>query len=240
MRQSFLVPLLLLSACSVQKVPNEASPDSNGAQATGPAADPALQMASTSWQFTDPKVGMMTSSFDPNGRFRAEHEGNLVEQGSWATKQGKLCEDDDATHKIACYTLAATLPAIGRSMKVSTDNGQRLDVTRVAYQPSTADVLAGTSWTFTPDAKTGLITATFGTDGHYYDINKGKLVESGTFVTSAGKVCEDVDGTPANDHVCWTVPDPLPGIGGKAYTTSDKGQTVSLTRVVFAGDQARK
>lgn len=239
MRQSFLVPLLLLSACSVQKTPNEAATADDATAAAAPA-DTASQMASTSWTFTDPKVGLMTSSFDPNGRFRAEHDGKVLEQGSWAIKDGKLCEDDDATHTVACYTMAATMPAVGQSMKVIGDNGQSLDVTRVAYQPSAADVLAGSSWTFTPDTKTGLITATFGTDGHYYDINKGKLVESGTFVTKDGKVCENVDGTPQDDHVCWTVPNPLPAIGGTADTTSDKRQTVTLTRIAFAGNQPKR
>lgn len=238
MRHSYLVPLLLLSACSVQKTPNEAAPTDNATAAAVPT-DTTSQMASTSWSFTEPKVGLITSSFDPNGRFRAEHDGKILEQGTWTIKDGKLCEDPDETHKVACYAMAATMPAVGQSMKVSGDNGQSLDVTRVTYQPSTADVLAGTSWTFTPDAKTGLITATFGTDGHYYDINNGKMVESGTFVSKDGKVCENVDGTPQDDHVCWTIPNPLPPMGGKADTTSDKGQTVTLTRITFAGNQTK-
>ena len=134
MRQSYIVPLLLLSACSVQKTPNEAAP-ANNAIASGAPADTASQRASTSWTFTDPKVGLMTSSFDANGRFRAEHEGKVLEKGSWTIKGGKLCEDDDATHKVACYTMAATMPAVGQSMKVTADTGQSLDVTRVDYQP---------------------------------------------------------------------------------------------------------
>jgi hypothetical protein len=96
------------------------------------------------------------------------------------------------------------------------------------------DLLAGTSWSFTvPTA--GEIVATFAPGGHYYDLNNGKIVESGTYATVDGQVCEDLDATPDNDHVCWTMPSTLPPVGGTLETTSNKGQTVKATRIDYRG-----
>ena len=98
------------------------------------------------------------------------------------------------------------------------------------------DLMAGTSWSFTvPNA--GEVIATFGTDGRYYDLNRGKIIESGTFVTTGGQVCEDVDATPTKDNLCWTVPATLPPVGGTITTTSNKGLTLRATRLAFRGNR---
>lgn len=92
-------------------------------------------MGGTSWQFTEPNVGLMTSSFDADGRFRAVHDGKVVEAGRWTVVRDKLCEDNDATadHSLVCFTLAPQMPAIGSAMTVTSDKGESLVVTRVAY-----------------------------------------------------------------------------------------------------------
>ena len=100
---------------------------------------------------------------------------------------------------------------------------------------TTRDLMAGTSWSFTvPNA--GQVIGTFGTNGHYYDLSGGKVVESGTFATAGGQVCEHVDGTPANDRLCWSLPNTLPPVGGTLTTTSSKGQTLTATRIAFRGN----
>lgn len=92
-------------------------------------------MGGTSWQFMEPNVGSMTTSFDADGRFRAAHDGKVMETGRWTVVGDKLCEDSDATadHNLLCFTLAPQLPAIGSSMTVTSDKGESLVVTRVAY-----------------------------------------------------------------------------------------------------------
>ncbi|MEQ7873129.1 hypothetical protein ABDK56_03870 [Sphingomonas sp. ASV193] len=118
------------------------------------------------------------------------------------------------------------------------------DLNMAANTAATSDVnmaapaggqLAGTSWTF--KGPNGDTTATFGTDGHYYDIAGGKLVESGTYVESGGKVCENLDGTPQDDHVCYTIPSPLPEIGKTGQSTADGKTMIDITRVAFAGNK---
>lgn len=95
--------------------------------------------------------------------------------------------------------------------------------------------MAGTSWSFTVP-EVGEIVATFGTDGRYYDVSGGKIVESGTFMTRNGQVCEDLDRTPENDNLCWSVPATLPTVGATLTTTSNKGQTLTATRLAFKGN----
>lgn len=121
MRLGILFTSVLLGACATQVaiVP--------GATAT--------VMGGTSWQFTEPGVGLIRSTFDANGRFRAEHDGKVIETGKWTAVNGKLCEDDDATPDatLTCYSLGPVMPAIGGSMPVTSDKGQSFVVTRVAY-----------------------------------------------------------------------------------------------------------
>jgi hypothetical protein len=111
---------------------------------------------------------------------------------------------------------------------------QHAQLASPATAPAPNDLLAGTSWSFTvPTA--GEIVATFQPDGRYYDLNNGKIVESGTYATVNGQVCEDLDATPENDHQCWTMPPTLPPVGGTLETTSNKGQTVKAIRIEYRG-----
>ena len=122
MRMGIIVGSLLVAACATP----------------GARQSTASLMGGTSWQFTEPDVGLMTSTFEDGGRFRAEHDGKTMETGRWNVVGDKLCEDDDATadHNLVCFTLAQRLPAIGSSMTVTSDKGDSFDVTRVAYATS--------------------------------------------------------------------------------------------------------
>lgn len=119
MRIGIILGSLLVAACATP----------------GTLQSTASRMGGTSWQFMEPNVGLMTSSFDADGRFRAAHDGKVVETGRWTIVGDKLCEDDDATadHSLVCFTLAPQLPAIGSAMTVTSDKGESLVVTRVTY-----------------------------------------------------------------------------------------------------------
>ena len=131
-----LTAALALCACSK---PAEAPPAENTAEANtaAPAATPAaFQLNETSWTFNDQKGQPIQESIDANGNYIANSGDKHVDHGTGVMKGDKACFTSAMTKDgEECWT---TKPVeIGQSMETTSDKGQKLTVTRVAYTPLT-------------------------------------------------------------------------------------------------------
>jgi hypothetical protein len=104
--------------------------------AAPPAASPtAFQLYDTSWTFTDSKGVKVKESIDAKGNYIANSaDGKHLDHGTGAMKGDKACFTSAMTKDgEVCWT---THPVrIGHAMLTTSDKGQKLKVTRVAYKP---------------------------------------------------------------------------------------------------------
>jgi hypothetical protein len=106
-----------------------ATADANAATAT-PAA---FQLNETTWTFTR-KGDSVQESIDANGNYIANAGEKHIDHGTSVMKDGKACFTSamDKEGEV-CWT---TQPVeIGQSMDTTSDKGEKLTVTRVAYVP---------------------------------------------------------------------------------------------------------
>jgi len=128
-----------LAACQQQPASNTteeanvavAEPDANTAEAT-PAA---FQLNETTWTFTR-KGDAVQESIDANGNYIANAGEKHIDHGTSVMKGDKACFTS-AMDKSGeeCWTTAPT--EIGQSFETTSDKGEKLTVTRVAYTPMT-------------------------------------------------------------------------------------------------------
>ena len=102
-----------------------------------PAAKSAgFQLNETSWTYVDPdKKVKAIESIDASGNYIENAvSGKHIDHGTAVMKDGKACFTSAMTKEgESCWTTHPT--KIGHSMKTTSDKGQKLTVTRVAYKP---------------------------------------------------------------------------------------------------------
>lgn len=134
-----LTAALALCACSKQQAEQPAA-DNNVAEANeaAPAATPAaFQLNETTWTYTEKDGTKVQESIDANGNYIENAvSGKHIDHGTAVMKDDKACftsamNKDGET----CWT---TKPLeIGQSFETTSDKGEKLTVTRVAYAPLT-------------------------------------------------------------------------------------------------------
>ena len=89
----------------------------------------------TTWEFTDPETKkLIQESVDASGKYIAVSGKEHIDHGTATMKDGKACFTSamDKQGEV-CWT---TQPVeIGQSMETTSDKGEKLTVTRVAYVP---------------------------------------------------------------------------------------------------------
>ena len=128
-----------LAACSQKQESNAtedanvalAEPDANAAAEATPAA---FQLNETTWTFTDKDGQAIQESVDASGNYIANAGEKHVDHGTSVMKDGKACFTSAMDKQgETCWT---TQPVeIGQSMETTSDKGEKLTVTRVAYVP---------------------------------------------------------------------------------------------------------
>ena len=100
------------------------------------AKRPAFQLNSTTWSFVDPDQKVkVRESIDASGNYIENAvSGKHIDHGTAVMKDGKACFTS-AMNKDGevCWTTSPV--KIGHSMTTTSDKGQKLKVTRVAYTP---------------------------------------------------------------------------------------------------------
>ena len=109
--------------------------DANAVDANAAMAAPAaFQLNETTWTFTDKDGQAVQESIDANGNYIANAGEKHIDHGTSVMKDGKACFTSamDKSGEV-CWT---TQPVeIGQSMDTTSDKGEKLKVTRVAYAP---------------------------------------------------------------------------------------------------------
>ena len=130
--------LAALASCGQKQ---EAAPaenaDMNVAEANlaEPAATPAaFQLNETTWTFTDKDGRAVQESINANGDYIANAGEKHIDHGTSVMKGDKACFTSAMDQQgETCWT---TKPVeIGQSMETTSDKGEKLTVTRVAYVP---------------------------------------------------------------------------------------------------------
>jgi len=113
---------------------NSAAADMNAAAAT-PAA---FQLNETTWTFTDKKGMKVKESVDASGNYIANSEDGKkhIDHGTSVMKDDKACFTSamDKSGEV-CWTTKPT--AVGETLDTVSDKGEKLAVTRVAYEALT-------------------------------------------------------------------------------------------------------
>lgn len=135
-----LTAALALCACSK---PAETPAVDNSAEMNAPVADAnamapaAFQLNETTWTFTDKKGNKVKESIDAAGNYIANTtDGKHLDHGTSVMKDGKACFTSamDKEGEV-CWTTKPV--AIGEAMETTSSKGEKLTVTRVAYEALT-------------------------------------------------------------------------------------------------------
>ena len=135
-RLALIVAIAALAACNQQEAAPAENADMNAAEANMEATPAAFQLTETTWTFTDKDGQPIKESIDASGNYIANSGDKHVDHGTSVMKGDKACftsaMNDDGEE---CWT---TQPVeVGQSMETTSDKGQKLTVTRVAYEPMT-------------------------------------------------------------------------------------------------------
>jgi hypothetical protein len=139
MRKLLLIAgLAALAACSQNQGSNTAE-DANVALAEPDATAPAeaipagFQLNETTWTFTR-NGDAIQESIDANGNYIANAGEKHVDHGTSVMKGDKACFTSAMDKEgETCWTTKPT--EIGQSMETTSDKGEKLTVTRIAYVP---------------------------------------------------------------------------------------------------------
>jgi hypothetical protein len=109
-----------------------AAADANGTDVNTTATPAAFDIKGTTWTFTR-QGDNVTESIDENGNYVANAGSKHIDHGTAVMKGDKACFIS-AMNKSGeeCWTTAPT--EIGQSMETTSDKGEKLTVTRVAYE----------------------------------------------------------------------------------------------------------
>jgi len=123
-----------LAACTKEAAAPTAN-DANAAVATPAATPAAMSLNETTWTFTRDGTAT-TESIDASGNYVATgtKDSKHLDHGTVVMKDDKACFTSAMTKEgEICWTIADT--AIGQSTETTSDKGEKLMVTRVAYVP---------------------------------------------------------------------------------------------------------
>ena len=104
--------------------------------ASAAAAKPAaFEINTTSWTYVDKKDGKLKESIDADGNYITNTIGGKhIDHGTAVMKDGKACFTSAMTKDgELCWTTPKTALKIGHSFVATSDKGEKLKVTRVAY-----------------------------------------------------------------------------------------------------------
>lgn len=106
--------------------------DANMASAETPAATPAASsLDETTWTYTE-KGKKIQESIDADGNYVATSGSEHIDHGKYASVGGKACFTSAMDKKgPRCWTVKDT--AVGETMATTSDKGEKLMVTRIAY-----------------------------------------------------------------------------------------------------------
>lgn len=120
-----------LAACGQ----NDSAPSANDTNAAGaaPVTPAEFQLNETTWTFTDKDGQAVQESIDASGNYVATSGAKEIDRGTSAMKDGKACFTSAMTKDgEVCWT---TKPLeVGQSFETTSDKGEKLTVTRVAYE----------------------------------------------------------------------------------------------------------
>ena len=134
-----VVAVAALAGCSQEAAAPTAN-DANLAAAENSAAPTAatpaaMSLNETTWTFTRNGKNIQ-ESIDANGNYIANAGAEHVDHGTLAMVDGKACFTSAMNQDgPECWTVADT--EIGATMETTSDKGEKLTVTRVAYVPMT-------------------------------------------------------------------------------------------------------
>ena len=131
-----LVGCAALAACSQEEAAPVDNVDTNVAAAETVAPVPtAFQLNETSWTFTRNGEAQQ-ESIDASGNYIVNAGDKHVDHGTAVMKGDKACFTSAMTQEgEECWTTQPT--EIGQSFETTSDKGEKLTVTRVAYTPLT-------------------------------------------------------------------------------------------------------
>ncbi len=109
------------------------SMDANATADANMAAASEFQLNETSWQFTD-EGKATTESIDASGNYTSWAGTEHVDHGTVVSKDGKVCFTSamDKEGEV-CWTASPTPVEVGQSFETTSDKGEKLTVTRIAY-----------------------------------------------------------------------------------------------------------
>lgn len=133
-KMMMIAAVATLFACSQEKAAAPAE-DVNVAVETPAVTPAAMSLTETTWTFTQDGKNI-EESIDASGNYIADAGAEHVDHGTMAMVDGKACFTS-AMNKDGpeCWTVADT--AVGATMETTSDKGEKLMVTRVAYVPKT-------------------------------------------------------------------------------------------------------
>ena len=109
--------------------------EANGAAEATPAG---FKINETTWTFTDKDGRAVKESIDASGNYIANAGEKHVDHGTSVMKDDKACFTSamDKEGEV-CWTTSPTPIEIGQSFETTSDKGEKLKVTRVAYETLT-------------------------------------------------------------------------------------------------------
>ena len=133
-----LTAAIALCACSNQ---GDAPPANDAAEMNAPAVDAnaatpaAFQLNETTWTYTDKDKNNVKQSIDATGNYIANTvDGKHLDHGTSVMKGDKACFTSAMTKEgEVCWTTKTI--AVGESFETTSDKGEKITVTRVAYEP---------------------------------------------------------------------------------------------------------
>jgi hypothetical protein len=124
------------TANDMNAVAENAAMDVNATEANAMATPAAFQIDETSWTYTDKDGQAIQESIDATGNYIANSGAKHVDHGTAVMKDDKACFTSAMTKEgEVCWTTQPT--EIGQSFDTTSDKGEKLTVTRVAYVAAT-------------------------------------------------------------------------------------------------------
>jgi hypothetical protein len=126
-----------LAGCQEAAEPAQDANVAVEANSAAPAATPAaMSLNETSWTFTRGGKNIQ-ESIDASGKYIANAGDEHIDHGSYVMADGKHCFTSAMTKEGQdCWTAPAQVE-VGASADITSDKGEKLTVTRVAYAPLT-------------------------------------------------------------------------------------------------------
>jgi hypothetical protein len=105
------------------------------AKAKAAAKPAAFELNQTTWTYADKKDGKLKESIDADGNYITQTIGGKhIDHGTAVMKDGKACFTSKMSKEgEMCWTTPGSAIKIGHSFVSTSDKGQKLKVTRVAY-----------------------------------------------------------------------------------------------------------